>query len=196
VLAARPLALAGAPHGIDAGVAEPVVQRVIGHGTRASAPEAIVTRPARAPEQEHGTMPYRLISVQASHGAAVQAATAALASGVAVADGAGGLVFPAGLDAGDDIPGTPGPPGTPSTPSTPGPSGPPALIVQRAAEAPPPAGPGGTTAAPAPTGPPAPAGSGNLDDLAAKLYDRIRGRLKAELRLDRERAGLVTDLRG
>jgi len=34
-----------------------------------------------------------------------------------------------------------------------------------------------------------------LDELARRLYDRIRGRLKAELHLDRERAGLVTDLR-
>jgi hypothetical protein len=40
-----------------------------------------------------------------------------------------------------------------------------------------------------PTAPPA-----DLDELARKLYDRIRTRLKAELRLDRERAGLLTDL--
>lgn len=33
-----------------------------------------------------------------------------------------------------------------------------------------------------------------LDELAKKLYERIRTRLKAELRLDRERAGLLTDL--
>jgi hypothetical protein len=30
--------------------------------------------------------------------------------------------------------------------------------------------------------------------LALKLYDRIRFRLRAELRLDRERAGMVSDL--
>ncbi len=36
----------------------------------------------------------------------------------------------------------------------------------------------------------------NLDALAGKLYDRIRNRLKSELLLDRERAGLLTDLRG
>ncbi|MDQ6709649.1 MAG: hypothetical protein M3Z11_03730 [Candidatus Dormibacteraeota bacterium] len=35
----------------------------------------------------------------------------------------------------------------------------------------------------------------NLDALAGKLYDRIRNRLKSELLLDRERAGLLTDLR-
>lgn len=35
----------------------------------------------------------------------------------------------------------------------------------------------------------------DLDDLARKLYDRLRGRLAAELRLDRERIGALTDLR-
>jgi hypothetical protein len=35
----------------------------------------------------------------------------------------------------------------------------------------------------------------DLDELAGRLYERIRHRLKAELRLDRERAGLLTDLR-
>lgn len=34
-----------------------------------------------------------------------------------------------------------------------------------------------------------------MDELARKLYDRIRGRLKAELLVDRERAGFLTDLR-
>ncbi len=34
----------------------------------------------------------------------------------------------------------------------------------------------------------------DLDDLARKLYDRLRGRLATELRLDRERSGCVTDL--
>jgi hypothetical protein len=52
-----------------------------------------------------------------------------------------------------------------------------------------------------PTGPspaPPPAASsqaGDLDELAGRLYDRIRGRLKAELRLDRERIGQLSDLR-
>lgn len=46
---------------------------------------------------------------------------------------------------------------------------------------------------------PAPAGAGtsppaDLDDLARKLYDRLRFRLTTELRLDRERSGCVTDL--
>ena len=34
-----------------------------------------------------------------------------------------------------------------------------------------------------------------LDALAARLYDRIRLRLRSELRVDRERAGRITDLR-
>ena len=34
-----------------------------------------------------------------------------------------------------------------------------------------------------------------MDALAGKLYDRIRNRLKSELLVDRERAGLLTDLR-
>jgi hypothetical protein len=34
-----------------------------------------------------------------------------------------------------------------------------------------------------------------MDELARKLYDRIRTRLKSELLVDRERAGFLTDLR-
>ena len=34
-----------------------------------------------------------------------------------------------------------------------------------------------------------------LDDLAARLYDRLRSRLRTELLVDRERAGLLTDFR-
>jgi hypothetical protein len=34
-----------------------------------------------------------------------------------------------------------------------------------------------------------------MDELARKLYDRIRSRLKTELLVDRERAGFLTDLR-
>jgi hypothetical protein len=36
------------------------------------------------------------------------------------------------------------------------------------------------------------AGGGDLDDLARKLYPKIRPYLKKELWLDRERAGLLT----
>jgi hypothetical protein len=35
----------------------------------------------------------------------------------------------------------------------------------------------------------------DMDELAGKLYDKIRNRLKSELLVDRERAGLLTDLR-
>jgi len=35
----------------------------------------------------------------------------------------------------------------------------------------------------------------DIDELARKLYDRIRTRLKSELLVDRERAGFLTDLR-
>jgi hypothetical protein len=34
-----------------------------------------------------------------------------------------------------------------------------------------------------------------MDELARKLYDRLRTRLKTELLIDRERAGFLTDLR-
>jgi hypothetical protein len=62
-----------------------------------------------------------------------------------------------------------------------------------AATAPAPSGPGPATPsaaghAPAPASPP-------LDELARQLFGPLSARLKAELRLDRERAGLLTDLR-
>jgi hypothetical protein len=60
-------------------------------------------------------------------------------------------------------------------------------------------GEGGTTSdsmAPvaAPAGPHQ-ASETEMDELARKLYDRIRTRLKTELLVDRERAGFLTDLR-
>lgn len=42
---------------------------------------------------------------------------------------------------------------------------------------------------------PAPAPELDLDQLAHRLYDRIRWRLRNELRLDRERAGLGAGVR-
>jgi hypothetical protein len=39
------------------------------------------------------------------------------------------------------------------------------------------------------------AGDTDMDELAGKLYDKIRTRLKSELLVDRERAGFLTDLR-
>ena len=54
----------------------------------------------------------------------------------------------------------------------------------------------GTAATPSPGASPAHADQEqDMDELARKLYDRIRGRLKSELLVDRERAGLLTDLR-
>jgi hypothetical protein len=35
----------------------------------------------------------------------------------------------------------------------------------------------------------------DMDELAGKLYDKIRNRLKSELLVDRERSGFLTDLR-
>ena len=49
----------------------------------------------------------------------------------------------------------------------------------------------GASAAP---GPAAPNPHAELDELARRLYPSLRDRLKAELRLDRERAGRITDL--
>jgi len=34
-----------------------------------------------------------------------------------------------------------------------------------------------------------------MDDLAVRIYDRLRSRLRRELLVDRERAGLLTDFR-
>jgi hypothetical protein len=82
-------------------------------------------------------------------------------------------------------------------------SGPTFDVVQRQ-------GPGAASAvaSSAPTQGPSPAdvGSGfalaghkapetDMDELAGKLYDKIRTRLKSELLVDRERAGFLTDLR-
>jgi len=73
-------------------------------------------------------------------------------------------------DSGADVPGEPDNPG--QVPSTV-----------------PPAGPG------TPAGPGAPAAAASLDELVKKLFDPLLRRLKTELRLDRERRGVLTDLR-
>ncbi|HEY8202376.1 MAG TPA: hypothetical protein VII47_13610 [Actinomycetota bacterium] len=70
-------------------------------------------------------------------------------------------------------------------------SGPPAAPTVQRVDAPaatPPA-----AAAPTPGAPGAGASSGDLDDLARRLYPKIRPYLKKELWLDRERAGLLRD---
>jgi hypothetical protein len=66
-----------------------------------------------------------------------------------------------------------------------------ALFVQRAEEASP------APAAAAAAAPSAAAGESPaaLDELAGRLYDRIRARLRDELLIDRERAGMLTDVR-
>ncbi|HZO65272.1 MAG TPA: hypothetical protein VFB74_09730 [Kribbellaceae bacterium] len=72
-----------------------------------------------------------------------------------------------------------------------------AVHVQRQeAGGPPPAetqaAPSSRPAAPTASGP---AAATDLDELARRLYDPLTARLRAELWLDRERAGLVTDRR-
>jgi hypothetical protein len=47
----------------------------------------------------------------------------------------------------------------------------------------------------APAAVPAPAGGEDVDELVRRLYEPLSARIKAELRLDRERAGMLTDLR-
>ncbi|MDQ1738822.1 MAG: hypothetical protein QOE53_474, partial [Pseudonocardiales bacterium] len=80
-------------------------------------------------------------------------------------------------------------------PSEPMPSPEPPLAqpVQRtdspAAAAGPPTGPAAAVPGLAATG------TVDIEDLARRLYDPLSARLKAELRLDRERAGLITDVR-
>jgi hypothetical protein len=74
------------------------------------------------------------------------------------------------------------------------------VAVQRQDEAPP-----TSTAAPQAPAPAAAAGAADapagaaqsndqVDELAKRVYDTIRQRLKVELRLDRERSGRLTDL--
>ncbi|MDQ6720615.1 MAG: hypothetical protein M3003_07455, partial [Candidatus Dormibacteraeota bacterium] len=53
---------------------------------------------------------------------------------------------------------------------------------------------GGSAPAAAPAGAHQ-ASDAEMDELARKLYDRLRNRLKTELLVDRERAGFLTDLR-
>jgi hypothetical protein len=48
---------------------------------------------------------------------------------------------------------------------------------------------------PAPAAPAAPTGPAEIDELVRRIYEPIAARLRAELRIDRERAGMLTDLR-
>jgi hypothetical protein len=65
----------------------------------------------------------------------------------------------------------------------------PTAPVVQAAEATSAAPAAGTTA----PGVPAPGGGVDVDEMAKRLYEPLTARLRAELWLDRERAGLVTD---
>jgi hypothetical protein len=68
--------------------------------------------------------------------------------------------------------------------------------VQRAADPPAPAPTAAPPAAPAgPAGPAAPMSSSELEEMARRLYEPLSARLRAELWQDRERSGLLTDLR-
>jgi hypothetical protein len=143
--------------------------------------------------------------------------SAAVAAGIAVRDADGSVVFrppPAapGIPAPTvgSLTGPPVPVARPETAVGAGAAIREVPVVQReepgvvAAEEPVP-GTGGADATPAPSpaagpasgSPPVPAGPPffDLDELARRLFDPLSARLRAELRLDRERAGVVTDLR-
>lgn len=119
---------------------------------------------------------------------ALDPATVAIAAGIAHRDSDGSVLFAP-------------PPATPNQPTVqradeseppppPEPASPPAAEVT---PPPPVTAPSSTGAAAGPAG-----GAGattNLEELARRLFDPLSARIKAELRLDRERAGLVTDLR-
>jgi hypothetical protein len=158
--------------------------------------------------------------LEASVQRAADPGSVAVAAGVAVREADGSVVFLPPATSG--APGTTGaasealpvPPvasrgtasGTTGAGSGAPPLPPPAPAVQRQAAAvaapdPPAADLGGTGEGPVPTAPfgtpPAAAGAPppDLDELARRLFDPLSARLRAELRLDRERAGVVTDLR-
>ncbi len=68
--------------------------------------------------------------------------------------------------------------------------------VQPAADDPPAPPPAGGSAAPAgPAAPAAPLSGAELEEMARRLYEPLTARLRAELWQDRERSGLLTDLR-
>jgi hypothetical protein len=75
-------------------------------------------------------------------------------------------------------------------------SAPPAAETEVQLEAAPTSSPSASPAAPAagPAGAAAPSGA-ELDEMARRLYEPLTARLRAELWQDRERSGLLTDLR-
>jgi hypothetical protein len=131
--------------------------------------------------------------VQALHDAGFDAALPATAPGtVATSSAFAESTLAAGHEAEPPTPSAPALQPSIATYSTP--------FAQRVPDAPaaPTSGAAGATAVAA-TGadqhPAAAASEGELDDLAHRLYDRFRSRLRLELLIDRERAGLITDLR-
>lgn len=131
-------------------------------------------RPSPVPEVQRLELPLHTPAPTTTPAPAwVDPAAAAVASGLATRAPDGSVVFTA-------------PPDDPAT-----------ATVQRQGEA---------TATSAPTTAPAPAAAAGgtpaggaqsndqVDELAKRVYDTIRQRLKAELRLDRERSGRLTDL--
>ncbi|MGH8930851.1 MAG: hypothetical protein ACRDZO_09565, partial [Egibacteraceae bacterium] len=103
---------------------------------------------------------------------------AALSTGLARLGADGAVVFP-GL-------------ATPTPKPKPAPTPAPTIqrkAVTRESTSPPPTAAVGEAARPTPAT--RATSAAELDELAARLYDRIRTRMKAELRVDRERAGLV-----
>jgi len=104
-------------------------------------------------------------------------ATAAVAAGVASADGPNSVVF-------DPPPGSPAPVQRDGEDSAD--VGVPAAVSDPAPVA---AAPATAASAPSAAAPP------DLDDLARRLFEPLSARLKTELWLDRERAGHLTDVR-
>jgi hypothetical protein len=90
------------------------------------------------------------------------------------------------------VPEIPPVPAVPSLPAVPGAPGMTEISFPQPSDG---GGGGGGAAAPAPPAASGGAAGGDLDELAHKLYDRIRWRLRSELRLDMERSGLGAGVR-
>jgi hypothetical protein len=175
--------------------APPSPRPTTGHLTaqRSTTSMATAAQPSSAPALHHGRAP------QATSSAIVHAA---LSSGAASLDADGAVVFsppvwaestpePAVTATGpvavqravDEVPAPPSLPGSSDIPAAATDAAAPASAALSTAAA----GAAAATGAAAAAGLP-------VDELAARLYDRIHDRLRAEFRLDRERRGRVTDL--
>ena len=110
-------------------------------------------------------------------------------------DGAGESGHPGSAAPVPVVQATPGGPEVPDV-TTHGSETAPVPVVQMAGPAEPGPATSGAGAAAAPANPAAGGAAGaSTDELVRRLFDPLAARLKAELRLDRERAGLITDLR-